>query len=108
MRRMHDPKFEKEVQQKLEELSFSPSDAVWANVDRAVNGGRKRRTPVFWFWTLPAVALTVAGIWFFTGKEAPAGSHIKTNAPVPAASAPVVASATSSTPSAVPGTSSSV
>src|ERR1700733_10530027 len=67
---MHDPKFDKEVQQKLQELSFSPSDAVWTNVERAVNGDRKRRTPVFWFWTLPAVALTVAGIWYFAGKGA--------------------------------------
>ena len=63
---MHDPKFEQEVQQKLQELSFSPSEAVWTNVARAVNGEKKRRVPVFWLFLLPALLLTGAGVVYFS------------------------------------------
>jgi len=45
---MQDPKFEKQVQQKMEELSFSPSDAVWLKVDAEINRKRKRRGVFFW------------------------------------------------------------
>jgi Outer membrane protein beta-barrel domain len=52
---MHDPEFEKAVQQKMEELSFMPSDAVWTNVEQAIKPFDKRRTvPLFWLLFLPA------------------------------------------------------
>ena len=63
---MQDPKFEKEVQKKLEELSFSPSDAVWTRVERAVNEDRRRRVPLFWFFLLPALGLAGAGMIYFS------------------------------------------
>ena len=106
---MHDPKFEKDVQQKLQELSFSPSDAVWNNVARAVNGDRKRRTPVFWLWMLPAVALTVGGIWYFAGKGSPAPVAASSTLPSTSSAASPALSATqhttlAATPQTAPST----
>src|SRR5882757_1136417 len=69
MRRMHDPKFEKEVQQKLEELSFSPSEAVWTKVERAVNGKKRRSMPLFWLFFLPGLMLVGAGMIYFSGAR---------------------------------------
>ncbi|HEY4207069.1 MAG TPA: hypothetical protein VGM31_09660 [Puia sp.] len=63
---MHDPKFEMEVQKKLEELSFSPSEAVWTRVERAVNEKRRRRVPFFWFFLLPSLGLAGAGMIYFS------------------------------------------
>ncbi|MHA4807707.1 outer membrane beta-barrel protein [Flavitalea flava] len=65
---MHDPKFEKEVQQKMEELVFSPSDAVWAKVERAVGKEKKRRVPFFWLFFLPGIVLLGAGGIYFGNK----------------------------------------
>ncbi|HVU54596.1 MAG TPA: hypothetical protein VHD83_06045 [Puia sp.] len=62
---MHDPKFENEVQKKLEELSFSPSEAVWTRVERAVNEKRRRRMPLFWFFLLPSLGLAGAGMIYY-------------------------------------------
>ena len=76
MRRMHDPKFEKEVQQKLEELSFSPSDAVWTRVEQAVNGKKRRRVPVFWLFLLPALLMTGAGVIYFSGTRRMTGTSL--------------------------------
>lgn len=109
MKRMHDPKFENEVQKKLEELSFSPSEAVWTRVERAVNEKRRRRTPLFWFFLLPSLGLAGAGMIYFSKHKAiPAAQVVRTapvstpalaptSVPVPASSTPVSAPA-SSTP----------
>jgi len=67
---MHDPKFEKEVQQKMAELEFSPSESVWANVDAAINGRRRRRAGLFWRFALPGLLLVAGGAWYFL-QEAP-------------------------------------
>jgi hypothetical protein len=45
---MHDPKFEKEVQQRMEELEFSPSEAVWMNLERGLHKQKRRRAPMLW------------------------------------------------------------
>lgn len=93
---MHDPKtyhndevprFEKEVQQKMEDLSFHPSEAVWANIANAVGGEKKRRRlPVFWLFFLPAFLLMgTAGIYFFaggSGKTGTAASQPSKNQPL--------------------------
>jgi Outer membrane protein beta-barrel domain len=76
---MHNPKlsenevqrFEKEVQQKMEQLEFSPSAAVWENVARAVRVEKKRRVPFFWLFFLPALLLVGGtGIYLMTGQSA--------------------------------------
>ncbi len=61
---MHDPKFEKEVQQKMEELSFNPSEAVWENVEKKIRKDKKRRVPFLWFFLLAGIML--AGGYYMT------------------------------------------
>jgi hypothetical protein len=100
---MLDPKFEKEVQKKLGELSFSPSEAVWARIDRAVNEKRRRRVPAFWLFLLPSLGLAGAGLFYFSIHQAvPAvkvvratpGSASWTETTKPAASLPESSSKT--------------
>src|ERR1700754_2433866 len=69
---MHDPKFEKEVQQKMKELEFSPSESVWANVEKEINQLHTRRSfPFFWRLALPALLLLAGGgYYFFRSKPA--------------------------------------
>src|ERR1700754_3147851 len=69
---MHDPKFEKEVQQKMKELEFSPSESVWANVEKEINQLHARRSfPFFWRLALPALLLLAGGgYYFFRSKPA--------------------------------------
>lgn len=67
---MHDPKFEKEVQQKMAELEFGPSESVWANVEAAINRRRRRRLGMFWRFALPGLLLVAGGAYYFL-REAP-------------------------------------
>jgi hypothetical protein len=87
---MHDPKsfnneevqrFEKEVQQKMEGLEFSPSEAVWANVAQAVNDGKKRRrAPLFWLFFISAFLLMgTAGVYFIGGHSQPENNQLNKN-----------------------------
>jgi hypothetical protein len=63
---MHDPKFEKEVQQKMEGLEFSPSERVWANLQRGLNKEKRRRAPLFWlFFLLGGMMLGAGGASLF-------------------------------------------
>jgi len=96
---MHDPKFENEVQKKLEELSFSPSEAVWTRVERAVNEKRRRRLPFFWFFLLPSLGLAGAGmIYFSKHRTAPTAQVVQhTAAPAPASETPDGKAATPTT-----------
>ena len=56
---MHENKFEKQMREKMDQLGFDPSDAVWAHVDQAINTEKKRRRPIFWIFFLSG--LMVAG-----------------------------------------------
>ncbi|MBN9380083.1 MAG: hypothetical protein J0H74_04930 [Chitinophagaceae bacterium] len=95
---MHDPKFEKEVQQKLQELSFSPSEAVWSNIDRAVNGEKKRRVPVFWLFLLPALTLTGMGVVYFSARTSTAHKNIvKSTVVAPTVAPPAASTGTTGT-----------
>lgn len=59
---MHDPKFEKEVQRKMDELEFIPSGSVWANVQQTLAPSRRRRAiPLFWWFLVPGLLLLGAG-----------------------------------------------
>ncbi len=60
---MHNNEFEKRVGHKLEELKFTPSDAVWQKVEVQIREQKRRRR--FFFWWLPAIVLcTGVGAWF--------------------------------------------
>ena len=48
--------FEKQVQQKMEELTFVPSEAVWPAVEKQIRGRKERRRLLLWWWLLPFLA----------------------------------------------------
>jgi hypothetical protein len=67
---MYDPKFEKEVQRKMEELEFSPSEAVWTHIEQAVNKEKKRRRiPFFWLFFLSGAFLLGAGAFIYGSRS---------------------------------------
>ncbi|MEP7278047.1 MAG: hypothetical protein ABI813_05360 [Bacteroidota bacterium] len=59
---MPDKDFERLVQQKMDELNFVPSDAVWQRVEKEISTDKKRR--VLW---LPLTFLLLMGVgaWMF-------------------------------------------
>ncbi|MFT3843945.1 MAG: outer membrane beta-barrel protein [Lacibacter sp.] len=60
---MHNNEFEKKVELRLEELSFSPSHVVWDKVELQLKQQKRRRR--FFFWWLPlAVLCTGTAGWF--------------------------------------------
>jgi Outer membrane protein beta-barrel domain len=65
---MHDPEFEKHVQEKMEELQFNPSGEVWTKVEQEIKK-EKRRRPLLWIFLLSGVLLG-AGYWLVaTGNK---------------------------------------
>lgn len=75
---MHNNEFEKRMEHKLEELKFTPSDAVWQKVEVQIRERKRRRR--FFFWWLPAIVLcTGVGTWFIYSIEK---GNTKTSAPV--------------------------
>ena len=71
---MYDPKFEKAIQQKMEELEFRPPESVWVNIERAVVVKRRRRTGYLWRYVLPAAFLVAAAGIYLHYAAAPAGA----------------------------------
>jgi cytoskeletal protein RodZ len=53
--------FEKQVQQKMEELRLVPSDPVWEKVEMQIRKKKDRRAVIFW---IPLLALVAVGLWF--------------------------------------------
>lgn len=59
---MSDQEFEKQVQQKMEELKLRPSDTVWMEVEKNIRQ-QKRRRRFFWLWTpLLFICLSTSGL----------------------------------------------
>lgn len=54
---MHNNEFEKRVEQKLEELKFTPSDAVWQKVEAQIKQPERRRRFIFWWFTVAVLIL---------------------------------------------------
>jgi Outer membrane protein beta-barrel domain len=80
---MHDPNFEKTVQQKMEELQFHPAESVWVNIEKAVAGQRRRRgLPYFWRFALPVLlaAAVTGGYYFSTSRIDRAAAGLNTAA----------------------------
>jgi hypothetical protein len=75
MRLMHDPKFEKEVQQKMEALEFSPSDAVWLRLEQDLKKKKRRSVPLLWlFFLVGGMLLGAGGTWLFFSHNEHSGS----------------------------------
>jgi hypothetical protein len=66
---MDENKFEKEVREKMDQLGFDPSDAVWANVDKEINKDKKRRRPIFWLVFPLTLVLMVGGYYVISYKS---------------------------------------
>ena len=91
---MHDPKFEKAVQDKMEQLEFIPSDSVWENIEIAVAPHRRRRAvPVFFWFLLAGLLLTGAGAAIYLRTDShpvaknasvPVGANTEKNTPISA------------------------
>jgi hypothetical protein len=90
---MHDPKFEKAVQDKMEQLEFIPSDSVWENIEIAVAPHRRRAVPVFFWFLLAGLLLAGAGADIYLRTDThpvaknvsvPVGANPEKNAPVSA------------------------
>lgn len=56
----HDREFEKQVQQKMQELRFAPGSDVWARVQADIQRKKRRRPVVLW---LLLAGLLVGGSW---------------------------------------------
>lgn len=111
---MYDPKFEKAIQQKMEELEFRPPESVWVNIENAVVSKRRRRTGFLWRYLLPGVLVVAAAglCWHYAGgdrasrpaatltkaqEEAAAGNTGKTGQPLD------ITGATARTPASLAG-----
>src|SRR5688500_12607969 len=61
--------FEKQVQDKMEELQFTPSAPVWTNIEKVIRKKKDRRRILFW---LPLVALGLGGGTWWALQDTPA------------------------------------
>ncbi|MEO6843615.1 MAG: hypothetical protein ABI184_00505, partial [Ginsengibacter sp.] len=61
---MEQNNFEKNVQQKLEELKIPPSDAVWDNVEKKIGKKKRDRRLIFILFFLILFLLS-GGYWLF-------------------------------------------
>jgi hypothetical protein len=59
---MHDPKFEQEVQRRMHDLEFVPSESVWAGIRQGIAPRRRRRVAAVIWWLFPGMLVVAAGI----------------------------------------------
>jgi hypothetical protein len=90
---MHEQSFEKRVQQKMDELSLTPSAPVWQKVEEQIRKKKERRRVLFWI--LPLLLVGGGAYWLLSGTgrtAAPVSSHTSepstTVAPVQAPAQP--------------------
>ena len=62
---MSDHNFEKQIQQKLEELKIPPADTVWSGVQAQIRQDKRRRKGIIFF---PAVLLLIGACSYFIFK----------------------------------------
>src|SRR5687767_10293687 len=72
--------FEKQVQQKLDELQLRPSPAVWTDVEKQIRKEKKRRRVIVFWWLLPLL-LTGAGAIYYYSQVNSSDSTISTRLP---------------------------
>jgi hypothetical protein len=59
---MHDPKFEQEVQRRMHDLEFVPSESVWAGIQQGIAPRERRRAVAILWWLFPGMLLLAGGI----------------------------------------------
>lgn len=90
---MSDHDFEKQVQNRLDQLKLRPSGAVWAAVEKNIRKEKRRRRMILW---LPIALLMLgAGGWLMLKQDQQPDSHAMTTQP---ASSNTTPSANNSTP----------
>jgi hypothetical protein len=65
---MQNRDFEKQVQDKMAELSFTPTPPVWMNIEEKIRQRKERRRMIFWL-PLLAIGLGAAAWWMLSGGE---------------------------------------
>ncbi len=94
---MHDPKFENEVQQKMEALEFSPSESVWIRLEEDLKKEKRRSAPLFWlFFLVGGMLLGAGGTWLFFIHAHQSGSSASAISPATGGSTGGNAAATGS------------
>lgn len=61
--------FEKQVQQKLEELQIRPTATVWSEVESQLRKEKKRRRIILFWWLLPVLLATGGGAYYFINQQ---------------------------------------
>jgi hypothetical protein len=79
---MQDQDFEKQVQEKLDTIRFSPSESVWSGVERRIRKDRRRNDPLFWLFLALGIALTgsLYGLFILLPSKQPMSTAEKTTA----------------------------
>ena len=65
---MEENKFEKQVQQKMDELQIQPSDAVWKKIESQIEKKKNRRWGLIILFLCIGVLL-VGGYWLFNAGQ---------------------------------------
>jgi hypothetical protein len=78
---MHEDKFEKQVSEKMDQLGFDPSDAVWLHIDKEINEEKKKRKPIFWIFLLSGLLIAGGGIYivsnYFNSVKKTSGAPVQ-------------------------------
>ena len=72
---MEENSFEKQVQQKMDELKIQPSDSVWGKIEAQIEKKKSPKTGVIIF-LLFFLIIIFGGYFFFTLKEKSSSQHI--------------------------------
>lgn len=77
---MEQNNFEKQVREKLDELSLSPSDAVWPYVEKRIPHQRRHKRFVLLFGVLALLLTAGGGYWYLqeNGKDKAIGNDLAT------------------------------
>jgi hypothetical protein len=62
---MQENKFEKQVQEKMEELRMAPSEKVWTNIENEIKSPKKRRGLLLWLFFFLGLLLLGGGYFIF-------------------------------------------
>lgn len=97
---MHEQNFEKQVQQKMEELSLTPSAPVWQKVEEQIRKKKDRRRLIFWLF--PLLLAGGSAWWLLSGGNVRMATSetvsITKQKPVPPAEDPETTPAPATTP----------
>jgi hypothetical protein len=62
---MQNNEFEKQVQERMGQIKFTPSEAVWAEVEKSLKQRRKRRIAIVWLFVFFIAAGGSSLAWFY-------------------------------------------